>query len=108
MLSIYEEDGIYGVASSDISTGEFKTTSFTASKASLLDEISKISPKEILAFGDDFNDIEMLKLCGKGITMGNAIAQVKEVSDYVHRGFGKNRDRPRFCVFFIKKSYFFV
>ena len=24
MLSIYEEDGIYGVASSDISTGEFK------------------------------------------------------------------------------------
>ncbi|MCI5473640.1 MAG: HAD hydrolase family protein, partial [Spirochaetia bacterium] len=40
-----------------------------------------ISPQEILAFGDDFNDIGMLKLCGKGIAMGNAIAQVKDIAD---------------------------
>ena len=58
MLSIYEEDGIYGVASSDISTGEFKTTSFTASKASLLDEISKISPKEILIDKNIYENLE--------------------------------------------------
>lgn len=39
-----------------------------------------ILPQEILAFGDDFNDIGMLKLCGKGIAMENAISQVKEVA----------------------------
>ena len=39
-----------------------------------------ILPPEILAFGDDFNDIGMLKLCGKGIAMENAISQVKEVA----------------------------
>ena len=36
MLSIYEEDGIYGVASSDISTGELNKIRFTASKVKLL------------------------------------------------------------------------
>ena len=36
---------------------------------------------EIIAFGDDFNDIGMLKLCGQGIAMGNAIPQVKEIAD---------------------------
>lgn len=36
---------------------------------------------DIIAFGDDFNDMGMLKLCGKGIAMQNAISQVKEISD---------------------------
>ena len=40
----------------------------------------KISPSQIPAFGDDFNDIGMLKLCGKGIAMGNAIKEVKEAA----------------------------
>lgn len=42
-----------------------------------------ISPQEIIAFGDDFNDIEMLKICGKGIAMNNAISQVKEIANDV-------------------------
>ena len=32
--------------------------------------------------GDDFNDIGMLKLCGTGVAMKNAIPQVKEVADF--------------------------
>lgn len=40
----------------------------------------KISPSQITAFGDDFNDIGMLKLCGKGIAMGNAIKEVKDAA----------------------------
>lgn len=48
LMCIVEDNGYYGLASSDISTGEFKVTSFTAIKASLLDEITKISPKEII------------------------------------------------------------
>ena len=48
LMCIVEDNDYYGLASSDISTGEFKVTSFTAIKASLLDEITKIAPKEII------------------------------------------------------------
>lgn len=37
----------------------------------------------IIAFGDDYADIGMLKLCGTGVAMGNAIAEVKEAADIV-------------------------
>ncbi|MBQ3686279.1 MAG: HAD hydrolase family protein, partial [Treponema sp.] len=37
----------------------------------------QLSPDEIAVFGDDFNDIGMLWLCGRGIAMENAIAEVK-------------------------------
>lgn len=45
---ILEENGYFGIAYSDISTGEFKTTSFTNLKSTLIDEITKIEPREIL------------------------------------------------------------
>lgn len=45
-----------------------------------------IKPEEITAFGDDYADIGMLKLCGKGIAMGNAISEVKEIADLVIGG----------------------
>ena len=48
LMAIYENDEKIGIAISDISTGEFKTTSFDNIRISLLDEISKVSPKEIL------------------------------------------------------------
>ena len=48
LMAIYENDEKIGIAISDISTGEFKTTSFDNITISLLDEISKVSPKEIL------------------------------------------------------------
>jgi len=37
----------------------------------------------IIAFGDDYNDIEMLQACGMGVAVGNAIGEVKEISDDV-------------------------
>lgn len=43
--------------------------------------------EDITAFGDDFADIGMLKLCGLGIAMGNAIDEVKGIADIV---IGKN------------------
>jgi hydroxymethylpyrimidine pyrophosphatase-like HAD family hydrolase len=39
-----------------------------------------ITISDVVAFGDDSNDIDMLRGCGKGIAMGNAIDAVKEVS----------------------------
>lgn len=67
---------------SDIPWYKFSPASATKENAILiLCKKLDISPKEILAFGDDFNDIGMLKLCGKGIAMGNAIPQVKAAAD---------------------------
>ena len=66
---------------SDIPWYKFSPSSATKENAILiLCQKMNILPQEILAFGDDFNDIGMLKLCGKGIAMENAISQVKEVA----------------------------
>lgn len=36
---------------------------------------------DIVAFGDDYADIGMLKMCGIGVAMGNAIQEVKDIAD---------------------------
>ena len=38
---------------------------------------------EIAAFGDDTPDIGMLRLCGLGVAMGNAVPAVKAAADLV-------------------------
>lgn len=38
---------------------------------------------EVIAFGDDTVDLEMLRLCGCGVAMGNAIDAVKRIADGV-------------------------
>ena len=48
LMCIIEEGEYFALASTDISTGEFKVTSFKNSISTLLDEITKIDPKEIL------------------------------------------------------------
>jgi Cof subfamily protein (haloacid dehalogenase superfamily) len=42
-----------------------------------------IAPEEIMAFGDNHNDIGMLQFAGLGVAMGNAHVEVKEAADYV-------------------------
>ena len=62
----------------------YKFSSSLATKENAIRYISEklnISTEEMIAFGDDFNDIGMLKLCGKGIAMGNAIKEVKAVAN---------------------------
>ena len=64
----------------------YKFTKKTATKEKAILEICSacgIKAEEIIAFGDDYADIGMLKLCGKGIAMGNAIKEVKEEADWV-------------------------
>lgn len=43
----------------------------------------KIGLSDVMAFGDDYADIEMLKMAGVGVAMGNAIAEVKAIADVV-------------------------
>ncbi|MDR0963765.1 MAG: HAD family hydrolase, partial [Clostridium sp.] len=42
-----------------------------------------IDLSEIAAFGDDYNDIEMLKNCGVGVAVANALDEVKAVANYI-------------------------
>ncbi len=48
-----------------------------------LSETSGISLADTAAFGDNLNDMEMLKLCGKGIAVANAVPEVLEIADEV-------------------------
>lgn len=44
----------------------------------ILAERYGISPSQIVAFGDDYNDIDMLKACGIGVAVENALPEVKK------------------------------
>jgi len=64
----------------------YKFTPKTATKEQAilkLCALRQILPEEIIAFGDDDADIGMLRLCGRGIAMGNAIDAVKAAADAV-------------------------
>jgi Cof subfamily protein (haloacid dehalogenase superfamily) len=64
----------------------YKMSKKDATKERAIEALCKylnIQPVQIAAFGDDFNDIGMLKLCGKGIAMENAIAEVRQIADEV-------------------------
>lgn len=42
-----------------------------------------IELEEVMAFGDHYNDIEMIQKVGIGVAMGNGLSEVKEQADYV-------------------------
>lgn len=64
----------------------YKFSPSTATKENAIQFVSnylKIPTSSMISFGDDYSDIGMLKLCGKGVAMGNAIPQVKEIADEI-------------------------
>lgn len=57
-----------------------------AGKIQAIRELAKllnIPLSEIAAFGDDKNDIEMLKMCGTGVAVANAVPDVKDAADCI-------------------------
>ena len=46
-------------------------------------EYYDFSAADVVAFGDDTNDIEMLRECGTGVSVLNAIDECKAVSNYI-------------------------
>ena len=69
---------------SDIPWYKFSSKMATKEESiKILAQKLNIKLSEIISFGDDFNDIGMLKLCGKGVAMQNAIPQVKEITSFI-------------------------
>ena len=57
-----------------------------------------LNKEEVLAIGDQNNDIEMIEMAGVGVAMGNGTLQIKERADYVteqieNNGFVKAIDK---------------
>ncbi|EKT3979615.1 pyridoxal phosphatase [Klebsiella aerogenes] len=46
-------------------------------------ESQGLSMSQVIAFGDNFNDLSMLKNAGLGVAMGNAVDEVKDCADLV-------------------------
>ena len=63
-----------------------------------------ILPDDIIAFGDDYADIGMLKLAGRGVAMGNAVEEVKAIADVV---IGTN-DEDGIAAFLEKERYTYL
>ena len=75
---------------SDIPWYKFSPASATKECAiKFISEYLDTPLSEMAAFGDDFSDIGMIKLCGTGVAMGNAIQEVKDAADFIT---GSNND----------------
>ena len=64
----------------------FKFSKCNVSKGNALHHVADktgIKTEEMMSFGDDYVDIEMLELCGTGIAMSNAAEKVKAHADAV-------------------------
>ena len=64
----------------------FKFSKSTVSKGDALRHVvsrTGIPTRHMVAFGDDFVDVEMLDICGVGVTMENAVDEVKQHGDIV-------------------------
>ena len=56
------------------------------SKASGLDYLVRslgLTPQEVLAIGDELNDIEMLQYAGTAVVMGNGVPKAKDLADFI-------------------------
>ena len=64
----------------------YKMSKKNATKEKAIEKLSahlNLPVERIAAFGDDFSDIGMLKICGRGIAMENAISEVKSIADEI-------------------------
>lgn len=61
-------------------------SNFEATKYNAIKQLCKIldfSKDEVMAFGDDYNDMQMIMNCGIGVAMSNAVKEVKSIADYI-------------------------
>lgn len=79
-LKKYIADDLYLLASENriITIHNIQSTKMNGIKT--LAERYDISPNQIVTFGDDYNDIDMLSSCGIGVAVENALPEVKKAA----------------------------
>jgi Cof subfamily protein (haloacid dehalogenase superfamily) len=69
-------------------------------------EVLHLSVEEVMVFGDQMNDIDIIEHAGVGVAVGNAVSEVKAIADYVVGS--NNEDGPADFLeeyFKLKKSF---
>lgn len=82
IISSFPTVDVLGFSGEDWYRFADKTANKWAGIMSLMNYWNIIREK-VIAFGDDFNDIDMLRECGRGVAVANAIDEVKAVADYI-------------------------
>ena len=106
-------EGLYGDA--------FDITYWDTNENPILEITSKLSSKDIalikmaryygipmadvVAFGDGFNDVPMLKIAGTGVAMNNASEIVKSYANVVSKYSNKNNGIAKFLSWYLDKGY---
>ena len=73
---------IYRAKETYIEVSDISVSKLTGVKI-VLDEIYHLSLKEAIAFGDNYNDLEMLEGVGCGVAVDNAREEVKAVANHI-------------------------
>lgn len=73
-LYSYRDENLYGFTAKE--AGKYQAVR-------ALSKFLGIDLQDMIAFGDDENDYEILKYCGTGVAMANAIPQIREVADTI-------------------------
>jgi len=71
-LYSYRDENLYGFARGN--SGKYQAVA-------ALGELLQIPLEEMIAFGDDENDYEIIKNVGRGIAVANAIPMIREIAD---------------------------
>ena len=81
MRSLFGDMAVTTSMSNNIEINSKKATKGNALRM-LADKLG-IAPDRTMAFGDDMNDLSMIKAAGTGVAMGNAAEGLKAEADYV-------------------------
>ena len=78
-------EGVQVTASFPYNRAVFVAHAGKANAAKLLAERLGIEPANVLAIGDQRNDVELIRWAGIGVAMGNAVPELKAVADWTTR-----------------------
>lgn len=75
-LGHQHSDNLYDIFITPLESG--KANAFKTAISKL-----QVDAKNVMYIGDGINDIQVMKLCGIKVAMGNAVDELKEIADYV-------------------------
>lgn len=82
-----------GLAVSSSGAGNLEITSVHAQKGIAVEQYAKhkgITMDQVMAIGDNYNDLSMMKVAGRSVAMGNAPDEIKAACTHVTESNGNN------------------